>query len=189
MTTIDQKHIDLILAMRNHGLANYIIPGLDSHLIGGAGAGCVRLFQCSRNHREQITPHSHRFDFSALVLRGTVQNMIWDEDAQGDEFLVCKNIYRGSVGQYLPGEATIKRMAITDDGHYKPGDLYHMKAHEIHSINFSRDAMVLFLEGPQVSNSSVILQPHTEHGTVHTFKTESWMFQPITPATPEALDL
>lgn len=176
---LSKKHFDLILSMRNQGLANYVIPGLDSHMIGGAEHGCVRLFQCSRDHQEQITPHSHRFDFSAQVLRGSVNNFIWKQSPDGDKFLVSEMIYSGAPGEYSTGKEEVKRMAISESDRYAPGDWYHMKAEEIHSIEFSRDAAVLFFEGPQVSDRNVILQPHTAHGTIRTFKTEPWMFQKI----------
>lgn len=175
-----QQHLDLILSMRNGGLANYAIPGLDSHLIGGKGAGMVRLFQCSRQHQEQITPHSHRFDFSALVLRGCVRNILWGESeapGEGDEFLVSTMIYGGKPGEYATGTQKVKSMAISDCHFHQVGDWYHMKAHEIHSIEFSRDAAVLFFEGPQVSETSVILEPHINGETTHTFEVKPWMFR------------
>lgn len=180
--TIGQQHIDLILSMRNSGLANYVIPGLDSHLLGGGTHhGCVRLFECSRQHQEPITPHSHRFDFSALVLRGCVRNILWKESSanDGDEFLVSEMIYNGIPGEYSAGKNEVKRMEISDCDFHQVGNWYHMKAREIHSIEFSRDAAVLFFEGPQISESSVILEPHVDGQTIRTFEVKPWMFRKI----------
>jgi len=56
-----------------------------------------------------------------------------------------------------------------------------MQAHEIHSIRFSRDAVVLFLEGPEIHEYSWLLQPVTGFpdnvNTCPTFRVEPWMFQ------------
>lgn len=179
--TIGQQHIDLILSMRNNGLANYAIPGLNSHLLGGAHHGCVRLFECSRQHQEPITPHSHRFDFSALVLRGCVRNILRKESAQneGDLFLVSEMIYEGNPGEYSVRQECVKRMEIDDCHFHQVGDWYHMKVHDIHSIEFSRDAAVLFFEGPQISNTNVILEPHVDGQTICTFEVKPWMFRKI----------
>lgn len=171
-----QDDINGILAMAHSGLGNYILPGLTSYLIGGGPShGCVRLFQCSREHQENITPHSHRFDFRALVLKGRVLNIIWSKDPAGDEYQSSALIYDGGPGKYKmhPGEVARWRCDATT---YVEGEWYGMKAEDIHSIEFSREALVLFFEGPNISAVSLILEPHVNGQTIPTFETKPWMF-------------
>lgn len=171
--------IETIMSMRCNGLANYIVPGLDSYMIGDSDIfGRVRLFQCSRDHREQITPHSHRFDFTAIVLQGSVKNLIWTESQNGDPFCVTQLEYSGKPGQYHETDnTTYKKMRITNQQTYCQGEVYNMTSEQIHSIEFSRDAIVLFFEGPVVANTSVILEPFVNGERIRTFKTEPWMFK------------
>jgi len=53
--------------MRSDTVENYVIAGLDSHLLNN---GCVRLFTNERDHQDSITPHSHRFDFMGAEVFG-----------------------------------------------------------------------------------------------------------------------
>lgn len=176
MNNIPSKFLDLILSMKTNGLHNYAIPGLSSHLIGGIMAGGVRLFECSRKHTEQITPHSHRFDFQALVLRGTVTNLIWDYDCCGDEYALSTIKYKNSPGKYDVVDSSTAKMAVRFRNTYQEGEIYGMVHTEIHSIQFSKNAAVLFFEGPSISDTSVILEPVVDGVTIPTFKTEPWMF-------------
>jgi len=52
-----------------------------------------------------------------------------------------------------------------------------MKHDEIHSITFSKGAKVLFFEGPQVSDKSVIIEPIINGQTVSTYDVAPWMFK------------
>jgi hypothetical protein len=52
-----------------------------------------------------------------------------------------------------------------------------MRYNEIHSIKFSKDAIVLFFEGPTVTDSSFVLEPVVEGEYIPTMTTEPWMFR------------
>lgn len=167
--------------MMHSPVRNYALPGLTSWLIGQPGpAGTMRVFTADREHQECITPHSHRFDFQCWVLKGSVRNRIWrktyDYDKDGDDFQVTKLVYRGDFGAFEKHEGSVHRWLYTDYTH-EAGQCYRMKAAEVHSIYFSRGAMVMFFEGPTVSDSSVIIEPYTNHKAIPTFKVEPWMFE------------
>ena len=179
MTTPD--HIAHIRTMAHNELRNYAIPGLSSSLIGhGHNKGTVRLFECSRNHHEPITPHSHRFDFQCLVLKGSVHNILWMpalEHEEGDYFAASELIYGAEPGKYSSADNTINVSRYTaTDQMFHAGDWYGMRADEIHSIFFSRDAVVLFFEGPNITDTTTILEPWVNGQRIPTFKVEDWMF-------------
>lgn len=171
--------LEFLEKMKHSPVRNYAIPGLTSWLIGAPTAqGCVRLFECSREHHEQITPHSHRFDFECHVLAGHVRNIIWTPvtEEKGDRFAETSLLYQGGIGHYetkLCGIDSYEGSAYL----HKAGTSYSMKADEIHSIYFSRGAKVLFFEGPKIADSSIILEPYVDGEIVPTFKVEPWMFK------------
>lgn len=170
--------LNLIRSMRNGTIQNYATPGLNSSLIGGEGSGKVRLFESSRDQQQEITPHSHRFDFQCLVLCGTVINRLWVEGRteEGDFFQETLLNYGGTPGHYerkAIGPGWYERF----DTQYSRGQVYSMRAEQIHSILFSRGAAVLFFEGPPRLDSSVILEPIVNDIIIPTFKVEEWMFQ------------
>jgi hypothetical protein len=163
-------------------LRNYIVPGLTSYLLAtGTDGSKVRVFRATIEQQQAVTPHSHRFDFRCLVLRGRVVNRLWSRargDEAGDTYLRSRLIYGGAPGAYeLVRDAEPLRWTYYDI-EYCAGDEYAMHADEIHSIQFSRDAVVLFREGAPVSAESVIIEPWCEGAVVPTFRVEPWMFQP-----------
>jgi hypothetical protein len=167
-------------------LRNYIIPGLSSSMIGAKheSGACVRLFDASRTQETEIIPHSHRFDFQCLVLRGSVVNHHWtttDSEEDGDLYQPMLVTYTGLPGAYTPpkpvGEVQLWRKETTL---YSAGDWYGMDSDDIHSIVFGKDAVVLFFEGHEVIDRTVFLQPVVDGQVVPTFKVEPWMFQKVT---------
>jgi hypothetical protein len=178
---IDPSFVD---KLKHSPIRNYAIPGLTSWMIGASkDGGCIRLFECSRAHVEQIIPHSHRFDFKAQVLEGTVINRVWVKRKPEGERILDFDLYQAKVliyggkpGEYsvMPGKRELWRFY---DRLYKAGDAYGMKADEVHSIIFSKGAKVLFEEGPSISNQSIILEPVVDAEVIPTFKVEPWMFQ------------
>lgn len=172
--------IEIIEQMKHRRIDNYAgIPGLTSWMLYKADKGCVRLFEMFRDQEEYITPHSHRFDFSCLVLKGEVENTlyvpesIWEED----EYTISTMKYNGEVGEYTKtvdahGVPLMKKVLT-----YFTNSTYSMKADEIHSIKFSKGAKVLFFEGATVKNSSIILEPYVYGEHIPTFKVEEWMFR------------
>jgi hypothetical protein len=52
-----------------------------------------------------------------------------------------------------------------------------MKDNGIHSISFSRDAVVLFIESASTKNKSSILEPVVNGKVIPTFEVKEWMFK------------
>jgi len=169
------KHL---VSMRHSPLRNYIVPGLTSWLIMDNGtAGKIRLFESSRNQQEFITPHSHRFDFSACVIRGHVHNTLWTPSEQfGDEYVVTNSTYLGQPGEYEKQSKVVARF-VDSTICYDDGEWYSMKHNEIHSIKFSRDAVVLFFENRAITTTTQVLEPFVNGQHVPTMKVEPWMFK------------
>ena len=170
--------IKQLCGMRHSPLHNYIVPGLTSWmLISNGDLGKVRMFECSREQHEFITPHSHRFDFTACVLRGCVYNTLWvPVDSGGDEYVVTNNTYLGQPGQYDVESRVVARF-LSDTICHDEGEWYGMKHNEIHSIRFSKDAIVLFIEGRAVTNTTQVLEPWVRQKRIPTMKVEDWMFE------------
>ena len=169
----------MLRAMRHSPVRNYVVPGLTSWLIGNPSpAGTMRLFECSRDHQENITPHSHRFDFQCWVLAGAVRNRVWREShfGEGDLFLCSSLNYDGGIGEYRRQAGGVSRYVYTDTV-YEVDQWYSMKADEIHSINFARGTEVLFFEGPTTTNESEMLEPFVDGVAVPTFEVKPWMFK------------
>lgn len=152
---------------------NCIIPGLQSLFLVGAK---VRVLNMTCEQLQQITPHSHRFDFVCYVVRGAVINTIFTESYTGHHY--CKTeilLASGEMGDYAKGVST-DGIYESSSTRYGQGKWYSMKADEIHSITFSDDAIVLFIEGANKSPKSVVLEPIVDGHVVPIFKTEPWMF-------------
>lgn len=179
-----QQHemiLSQVLAMAHSPVKNYAIPGLTSWLVGSVGptGGLVRLFHSERKHVEPITPHSHRFDFTAQVLKGAVKNRMWvgcRSKTEGDLYCVSNEKYLGTIGKYETKPEGHEFYGYYDKD-YKAGDTYQMKAEEIHSIYFGRDTYVLMFEGPAKTDTSKVLEPVVDGQRIPTFKVEEWMFQ------------
>lgn len=179
MNTIRQA----IKPMQHSALRNYIIPGLNSHLIGGGEFGKVRVFEASRSARDFVTPHSHRFDFTCIVLAGVVRNTIYREQhmiSQGEAWCMS------AIGQVCGADGITRYEHERSDKAsywapetmgYATGQSYSMTFKEIHSIQFDRGTQVLFFEGPQKVERSCMLEPWVNGKVVPTFKTEFWMFE------------
>jgi hypothetical protein len=151
-------------------------------LLGGEEKGCIRLFENSRDQHTDIVPHSHRYDFVCQVLAGRVWNRLWkstiDENEEADYYEKSWLTYKGKPGKHETGheEPTINRYMMYESV-FDPGDWYSMTSTAIHSIKFSKDAVVLFFEGPSSAYSSCILQPVVDGEVIPTYKVEDWMFQ------------
>lgn len=181
------KH--LLAKMKNSPVHNYATAGLSSHLIGGGDFGKVRLLTSDRDTREFITPHSHRYGFSCLVLRGEVHNTVYKQLLNPTQTTPSVNRWwpstlfekNGGLGEYDPlvpdnDWGWYQEELIT----YNANDWYSMSANDIHSIWFSRNTEVLFFEGPQENDYSRILEPYSNGQRVPTFNTAPWMFRKFT---------
>lgn len=174
---IKALNVDFLLSMAHSPIKNYGIPGLTSWLIGNPSErGCVRLFECFRNHQENITPHSHRFDLHCVVLSGDVTNRLWYKSLHGDEFNCSKLKYFGEIGDYEKTSIGVRRYSSADYK-YCGGECYSMTSDEIHSIYFTRGTRVLFFEGPKKSDDSIIIEPFFDNEIIKTFEFKPWMFK------------
>ena len=100
MSGINLKSISRIVdQMKSSRVKNYVLAGLDSYLLTN---GNMRLFACSRDTQDQITPHSHRFDFVCIVLEGWVVNRVWKEvpESIGDFFESSILTYKDEIGSH-----------------------------------------------------------------------------------------
>lgn len=171
--------LQVIKKMKHNEIHNYVLPGLTSSLVGGFGSGRVRLLSSERDTKEWVIPHSHRFDFGCLVLHGEVENILFTPGA-GNAYAKTTIRYRQNdpFGKYdvERGDETFHfKETVTK---YSPGDIYMMESSEIHSIRFGALARVLFFEGPEMTDTSIVLEPWCNGGVVPTFETAPWMFQP-----------
>lgn len=165
-----------IKEMMHSPIHNYIVPGLTSWKIGeDSDHGMVRLFTCSRDHQENIIPHTHRFNFQCQVIKGYVNNKVWIEDNDGDDFMVCDQIY-SDIGNYIYQQKEIKRYSFVNKRYYE-GQNYGLKHDVFHSIEFSKDSMVLFLQGKNLTNTSQVLMPYVNNEVVELDLVQEWMFQ------------
>lgn len=168
--------------MKYNPVSNYVIPGLTSSLIGdGHLKGRVRMFEQSRTHEEPIVPHSHRFDFVCLVLAGSVKNRIWSVSMlKTADHYMCTTLRHMNVGFGTQEKITKTQKAgqySFEEWEFRAGQFYEMTHDQIHSIYFSKGAKVLFFEGPQKADHSVVLEPIVDGNVIPTFRVDDWMFQ------------
>ncbi len=183
--------IDLLKARMAHNhLVNYIVPGVVSSLIGGKEHGKVRMFTATRDAVDFITPHSHRFDFSALVLAGCVENTLYHHtgfQGFGNDAWCGSTINQvcgaDGLNKYEHVRETEPSWWSKETRSYGPdspyGTTYTMTSAEIHSVVFKKGTVVLFFEGPELLKTSKMLEPWVNGKVVPTFKTEDWMFEKI----------
>jgi len=162
-------------------VTNYVLPGLTSILMNTEDSGAkVRMFVNTRHQVHSITPHSHRFNLSCLVIKGWVENTIWvpcsSRMDEGDLFQRSTLEYCGKIGSYrrTEGVACHHRPNLLT---HREGDLYHMAYDEIHSIVFSKGAKLLLIESAPECKSSVILEPIVDGKHLETMRVEDWMFK------------
>lgn len=172
-------NIEILEGMKHSRIDNYAgIPGLTSWMFYKADKGCVRMFEMFRDQEHFITPHSHRFDFSCVVLKGEVENTLYVPHTifNEDEYVVTEMLYNGEAGSYNRGQVDVQKL-MKKRTEYFEGSTYSMKANDVHSIKFSKGAKVLFFEGESTETSNVILEPFIYGEHVKTFKVEDWMFR------------
>lgn len=184
------EFVGLVSQMLRSEVRNYATPGLTSHLVGGEGKGAVRLFSSDRHTREWVTPHSHRFDFVCLVMRGEVENILFVSNESSTSNRYARGYIRaidGGLGSYenVRGDASRWEEFEEHPSIYRAGDVYSMTHDQIHSIRFSRACQVLFFEGRDVTNHSEYLEPVSNGVVVPTFQVEPWMFERIPDPTRE----
>jgi hypothetical protein len=185
-TTTMEPLLNVLVQMMHSELKNYIAPGLSSLLAGGSGRGQFRAFDATRTTHEFVTPHSHRFDFAAYVIQGSVIHTKFVElgadspPEHGDMFRETMVRWTGVQGQYDPGPCREVRYADFAT-RYEAGQWYGLAASDVHSIKFRRGSLVLFLEGPPKGQWTRVLEPIAYGQPLPTFKVEPWMFEPFGP--------
>lgn len=182
---MNQSMIDALLQSGHSTLRNYALPGLTSRLLGSPkeDGSRFRIFQMERTQHECIAPHSHRYDFKATVLRGWVQNIIWlpdqevDDPEDCDRYETTELTYTGEPGCYQKLALGVRDW-VHFSSSYSEGESYSMTAKQVHSIIFSRGAVVLMEEGPRLKDTSIMLEPFVvDFGKVPTGDTLPWMFK------------
>lgn len=176
---------ELLLKLKHSPIKNYVVPGLTSWLITQPGPnGCMRLFTASRSQTHFVTPHNHRYDFTAFVIQGYVVNTIYrlikeedenDEMSDAERFAVC-DLHKDFTGVFAV-EQKESAMFVPEESEYHQGSSYSMRYEQFHTIEFSKDAIVLVIESEQKSGISEILQPVVDGVMIPTFKVEPWMYQ------------
>ena len=184
----------VLKSMKNSSIRNYGVPGLTSYLIGGQRHGMVRLFETDMSTLDRITPHSHRYDFTALVLAGRVENVKMRRAQSIAEYSSVKanpywvsflEVAYNEQHQPIPGEySQIEGYGpvsfFEDASVYRPGDWYSMKHNELHCIRFEKGTKVLMFESPPIVDRTTILEPFSNGKRVPNFKVEPWMFEGAT---------
>lgn len=170
--------LGVLMGVAHSPVCNYVIPGLTSWLIGEHEDGVtLRMFTASRHPREPIAPHSHRYDFRARVLTGSVEHTLWvpGDNLHGDEFEVLHQSTPKTIGDFdcTRGER----------GYWKPctypydvNRIYQLLAEEVHSIQFDKGTIVLLEEQPDRTNS-FMLNPVVAGNTLYIGDTQPWMFK------------
>lgn len=169
--------IDVLHTQAHSHLLDYVIPGLNSTLLKG-----VRMFEMTRHQHHVIAPHSHRFDFACYVLEGKVTNKIWVPTAIDTADLYRETVlrYLGTPGNYAQRWGETKKY-ISSVYTSQAGQWYTMSHDQIHSIHFDKGTKVIFFEGPEVSEESLILEPfiETDKYVCTTGDVQPWMFRKV----------
>jgi hypothetical protein len=170
-------NLDLVMKFAHNPVRNYAIPGLTSWMISESKTGNIRMFEMTRDHIEPVVAYSHRFNFHCVVLHGEVENILFDQSLDGDLYSPIYQIYDGSIGSYKTERSNLRIRYNQISQKYYEGDQYSMCSDEIHSIRFKKGTKVLFFEGSDVSDKSIILEPIVDDEIILTFKVEQWMFK------------
>jgi len=170
--------IEVLKSQGHSELLDYVIPGLNSTLLKN-----VRMFEMTRHQQHVIAPHSHRFDFACYVLEGKVINKIWVPTAVDTADLYRETFlrYLGTPGNYTQRWGETKKYT-SSSWNFGTGQWYQMSHDQIHSIHFEKGTKVIFFEGPDVSDESLMLEPFIERD-LHVCSTgdvQPWMFRKVT---------
>ena len=177
------KLTNLLRDMGHSRVKNYIVPDVTSMLVGSddGSQGRVRIFDSRRDQDMLVTPHSHRFDLWSYVVEGSVENTIYAQARVGETGDMYKKVYQkfgGEIGEFEVSSEMPKQRYNKFVNTYNRGDSYFMEYDQIHTIKFSRDTVLLIIEGKPKSSNNAVLFPVTNDDTViNTLTTEEWMFR------------
>jgi hypothetical protein len=172
-------NLDYLLSVAHSPIYNYVVPGITSWLITNPSPnGCVRLLHSSRDQYSYVTPHSHRFNFTAIVLKGEMENILFQLslETNSDSYYSSTLFYGGKPGEYEKSSHNVEDYS-TISTTYKELESYEMQSNQIHSVYFARDTYVLITEGPQVTKATTILEPVVNGKVIPLFKIEPWMYK------------
>lgn len=156
---------------------DYIVPGLSSYLLSG-GQGRegpkVRLFHQERPFEGWITPHDHRFDLACYVLKGEVKHTVYSRsyDPWSGALYSVQRFPFSLDGRMEPDETAMFTSATEV---YGRGNFYHLGYTTFHTVKFSRGAMVLFFEGPDLQEHNHVLLPVSNGRIINTATVQPWM--------------
>lgn len=175
----DFEH-NFFAAFKDSTIGNYVVPGLESVLLGKSNGFTVRMFHMTEHQMIHITPHSHRFNLLSYVLEGEVEHHVYDivvSEAVTNlkAFRLAVMEQKGQLGNYdteLYSNGLFRRY----ESKYEAGGSYFLNAEEYHSVIFSKGAKVLIIEGPEVATSKVLV-PLVENTVCSTLFTADWMFK------------
>jgi hypothetical protein len=155
---------------------NYAIAGMDSYIIGDP-ADRTRLLHMTRHQLDYVTPHSHKTDLTCTVLNGMVINTIFTKGKGGDYFIKTPLIYQGEAGKYVKQKSQAKKMYVLDIKGYHSRQQYSMPYYDIHSIWFTKGAMLLLKSGDVVTDATFILEPYSNFRHVQNFHVHKGLFK------------
>lgn len=172
------------MSMVEKTVSNYVLAGLTSTMPSGLAVADnikTRMFRMDRHQTNLIAPHSHRYCLFSKVIEGTVTNTLWKKtcqiDPEADAFWMSTlSPIDGGLGEYKKEISSRIKYYKPLSSHYGPGDSYYMHYNDIHSISFSKGAVVQILEYPEDSESSYVLEPAIDGKLIPLARTEDWMF-------------
>ena len=167
-----------LMSGEENRLHNYIIPGLTSDLLAvTAKGGKMRLFTMERDQEYEVAVHDHRYDFSCMVLKGAVKNILYSatpcDRANASHAMVPYSEHHHSVDESL---AKFVKVTMSNKV-YNEGEWYGMSHVDFHRIQFSKGSQVLFIEGPNRKKESNILLPYQNERICNTFLWADWMMK------------
>lgn len=171
---------DFFTAFKDSTIGNYVVPGLESVLLGKSNDFTVRMFHMTEHQVMHITPHSHRFNLLSYVLKGEVEHHVYytavsDATTKLKDFRFAVMEQKGQLGNY-DTELYTNGLFRRYESKYEAGSSYFLKAEEYHSVIFSKGAKVLIIEGPEVATSKVLV-PLVKNTVCSTLFTADWMFK------------
>lgn len=103
---------------------------------------------------EKVTPisieniHNHRFNYYSYLLSGSLQNKIWRAGNNGMELMHFRYYPRLQKESYILEHHGDTRLETLSEMQYYQGDLYCMKAEDLHtaSVLAGTNAVTLFIE-------------------------------------------
>ena len=181
MTTVEEIGLLVSALGRGKVLEDYIVPGLRStELARLAAGGMIRLFEMSHEQEFFVVPHDHRFGFNCYVLRGTAWNTIYhvrEADCALDQATHAAAPYLRSSHSLDLRSVRLMRCEL-ETVPYGEGSWYSMEHSAFHTIEFTKDARVLFIEGPEEkSGPNSCLLPVVNGKIYNTFFWGAWMMR------------